>query len=412
MRSALTYASMVCVVLAACADRDAREPTGIPASADLRAAHGGKQPLYKVEHLGSLGGTSSRGNGINSRGWVAGYSNLAGNEIRRAALWKHGSVDELGTLGGPHSNVPGAGINNRGMVVGIAETDEPDPLGQAWSCTAFFFPLNPTGKICHGFFWERGTMKKLPTLGGYNGFAQAINNRGQVVGWAETGDADSTCSDVRTLGFKAVLWEPKRDRFKPLEPLRDHSASAATAINEWGQVVGISGDCDQAVGRFTARNVVLWDRDKVIDLGGLGGVSWNTPWDINEWGEVVGFGNPPGDDDGGFNGQAFYWNRFKGMHNLGALADNTNAQAQSINNRGQVVGVSFGGTGGQRAFYWERGDEELTDLNSLVVSSYTGVLIDAREILDNGKITGSALDANGEVVAFVATPVGRGRFHK
>ena len=46
-------------------------------------------PQYNVSSLASLGGTVSRGNSINNRGWVAGYSNLAGDLARHAALWRN-----------------------------------------------------------------------------------------------------------------------------------------------------------------------------------------------------------------------------------------------------------------------------------------------------------------------------------
>src|SRR5207237_3918435 len=36
------------------------------------------QEHYSITDLPSLGGTISRGNSINNRGWAAGYSNLAG----------------------------------------------------------------------------------------------------------------------------------------------------------------------------------------------------------------------------------------------------------------------------------------------------------------------------------------------
>jgi len=48
---------------------------------------------------------NNRGNSINNRSWVAGYSNLAGNQSRHAALWRDGALTDLGTLGGPNSAV-------------------------------------------------------------------------------------------------------------------------------------------------------------------------------------------------------------------------------------------------------------------------------------------------------------------
>jgi uncharacterized membrane protein len=115
-------------------------------------------------------------------------------------------------------------------------------------------------------------MKPLPTLGGDNGFATGANNRRQVVGWAETDVVDDTCEEnVQVLQFRAALWDLWRDETHELPPLGTDSSGAATAINDRGQVVGISGDCDQAVGRFTARSAVIWENGvprKLDDLGG------------------------------------------------------------------------------------------------------------------------------------------------
>jgi hypothetical protein len=50
----------------------------------------------------------------------------------------------------------------------------------------------------------------------------------------------------------------------------------------------------------------------------------------------------------------------------------------------------------------------MTDLNSLVEPGFSGVLRDARDINEQGQITGSAFDpSTGETRPFVATPVGR-----
>ncbi|MFP5287305.1 MAG: hypothetical protein ACLGI9_16315 [Thermoanaerobaculia bacterium] len=75
---------------------------------------------YQVTNLPTLGGTVSRGNSINNRGWVAGYSNLAGNPSRHATLWLDGTAVDLGTLGGPNSSVVWPAKNNRGLIVGIS----------------------------------------------------------------------------------------------------------------------------------------------------------------------------------------------------------------------------------------------------------------------------------------------------
>jgi len=156
-------------------------------------------------------------------------------------------------------------------------------------------------------------------LGGHHGFAAGVNNRGQIVGWAETLVEDETCDEQssQVLQFRAVLWEPKsgnsgRIKTTELRPLGDDATSAATAINDDGLAVGISGRCDQAVGRFSAQHAVLWGKNgNPIEIPNLGGTSWHTPMDINRQGDVVGFSNPdePGDETGEFISRAFLWIR-------------------------------------------------------------------------------------------------------
>src|SRR5262249_8657805 len=88
---------------------------------DARGAEGGDPPQYQVVKLPSLGGTISRGNSVNDRGWVSGYSNLAGNQTRHATLWIDGEKTDLHTLGGPNSNVAWPVKNTSGRLSGISQ---------------------------------------------------------------------------------------------------------------------------------------------------------------------------------------------------------------------------------------------------------------------------------------------------
>ena len=105
-----------------------------------------------IKFTASLGGTLSRGMAINNQGLVAGWSNQSDGS-RRAVLWRNGSISALGTLGGPSSTVPWPGLNEAGLVVGISQTDEVDPLDEAWSCELGGFLLETTNLICRGFVW-------------------------------------------------------------------------------------------------------------------------------------------------------------------------------------------------------------------------------------------------------------------
>jgi len=360
---------------------------------------------YDVTQLPSLGGSSSAGFSINNRSWVAGRSNVPGNRIRHATLWRNGSLTDLGTLGSKERNsvVRWPVKNVRGLITGISQTDEPDPLGENWSCSAFFPAATGTGYRCLGFRWQNGVMTPLPTLGGTHGFAAGSNNSGRIVGWAENTVHDPACVPPQVLQFRPVAWGP-RDRMRELPLLPGDTSGAATAINDRGQIVGISGICDQAVGRFTARHAVLWDDGEVIDIGNLGGLAWHTPNAINRRGDIVGFSNFSKADGGDLRPHAFLWTESDGIDDLGTLPAplDDNSDAWGLNKRRQVVGSSCDVDGNCHAYLWQ--DGEMSDVNELVDSD--DVLIAAYDIDDRGRITGQAFDDEaGAFVAFVATPI-------
>ena len=371
-------------------------------SFDPRVSRGALEsgPRYTVSYLPTLNGSRNRPSGISNSGWIAGFVNRPGNATRVAAVWRKNVLDTLGTLGGPNSIVQWPGISNNGLVAGIAETNDPDLLNEQWSCTAFLPSV--TGKICLGFFWDGSVMTPLTPLGGYQSFASGVNNAGQVVGWAETAVHDPTCNAPQVLQFRAVLWDPKKGTKRELPPLPMDSTSAATAINDAGQVVGISGDCDIAVGQLSARHSVLWENDTVIDIGDLGGDAWHTPMDINNEGAVVGFSNPLGVIGIDFAPHAFLWTRAGGVKDLGTLPGDASSQAVGINSSGQIVGVSSGAI--NRAFLYENG--VMRNLNDLVGPDFPDLLIVAQHINDAGVIVGRAVRRGStQQVPFVATPI-------
>src|SRR6266496_3390834 len=251
---------------------------------------------YQVSNLATLGGTSSGGNSINNQTWVAGYSRLAGNQSRHATLWRNGSLLDLGTLGGPNSSVTWNVKDTGGVIVGISQTATPEPLGEYWSSAAFYGPPYNIGFINLGFVWEQNQVRGLPTFpGGNNGFATGANNLRQVIGWAENGVHDGACVSPQVLQFRPAMWTlGPPDQIQDLPLIPGDTSGAATAINDNGQIVGISGICDQAVGRHTARHAVLWENGGVTDLGNLGAQWWNTPTAINQRGDVVGFDGDQG----------------------------------------------------------------------------------------------------------------------
>ena len=358
---------------------------------------------YNVVTLDGLGGGAGA-NSINNRAQVVGTANKEGNQVSRAALWTDGPIPlDLGALGGPNANSATAWPvkSNNGLIVGISDTDDDNPLGEAFSCYPFFATGDPTRKICKGFRWERGIMRPLPPFpGGYNSYATGANNRGQIVGWAENGVHDSSCNSAfQVLQFRAVIWEPNGEMTELL-PLPGDSTSAATAINNKGQVVGISGACGVAVGDVSAAHAVIWENGVPTRIADLGGHTWNTPTAINNDGVVVGFSLPAAQEGTRFY-RAFVWTKEGGTRMLDQIAGDVRSGAFGINDDGQIVGFSRTAGAVLRAVIWENANATIKNLNDYTSPGSPYLLI-AGDINNSGRIAGTT----GNSLGFLATPNG------
>jgi probable HAF family extracellular repeat protein len=374
--------------------------------------YGGNVPQDPAKYfliiLSSLNGTQSSGISINNVGVVGGWSDFP-DTSRRAILWQNQVLNNLGTLpGGPNSTIAWPVKNNKGLVAGLSETDLIDPYLENWSCSAFFNDI--THHQCLGFKWKNGVMTPLPTLGGGNGYAAGVNNRDQIVGWAENQTLDSSCSLPQRLQFRAVIWGPKDGQIQQLLPYATDPTSAATAINDDGQVVGISGLCNNSVGRLSAIHALTWQNvNDPILLDDLGVGAWNTPTSINQKGNIVGFLNQPGATVTGLRPRGALWTKNAvsnpktyDLHPLPFLTGDIRSFAWSINSSGDVVGQSYGGANGSHAVIWHNG--VAIDLNDLTPPGSL-LLVYANDINDSGQITGQAFDSDtGELLAFLAIP--------
>ena len=375
-----------------------------------RTAQTRARTQYQVSNLPGLGGTSNGGNSINDQTWVSGYARLL-DRNRHAALWRNGVLSDLGTLGGPNSSVTWNVKNTAGIIVGISQTADPQLLGESWSSAAFYSPPNNVGYINLGFVWQNNQLRGLPNFpGGNNGFATGANNLGQVVGWAENGVHDPNCCCTQVLQFRPAVWTlGPPDQIQDLPLISGDSSGAATAINDNGQVVGISGICDQAVGRHTAKHAVLWENGSVTDIyPDAPAPWWNTPTAINQRGDVVGFAGDPAFVEGDIL-HAFLWTREDGIRQLKPLQRrvpaHVDSEAYGINEARQIVGISCDADFVDcRAVVWNNGTVP-TDLNELK-GSYSAHLESAKDINNKGEITGRAVDpTTGVLTAYLAVPV-------
>jgi probable HAF family extracellular repeat protein len=352
---------------------------------------------YTITDLGTLdGGTFSQPFFIDRYGLVSGSASLP-DGTQNAVLWLNGQMKDIGApgLGGPNSI---AFVDNESSrAVGEAETSTSDPNGEDFCGFG-------THLTCLPFLWQAGGMIQLPTLGGNNGVAKAISNRGEVAGFAENSTPDPGCPAPQVLHFKPVVWE--KGLIHKLPTFGGDPDGVAQQINDNGEVVGGSGTCAAFNANFLYNLVpvhaLLWEKGKATDLGNLGGqtgqAGGNIAYGINNQGQVVGNSDLPGDT----TFDAFLWTKRTGMQDLGTLSGDVASVSLSINDAGSVVGASLDANFDPRAFLWEKG--VMTDLNTLIAGDSPLYLLTGCSINSRGEITGLGLTSTGETHTYLARP--------
>ncbi len=357
------------------------------------------QSHYQVTDLGSLRNDAySMVMSVNNQGWTEimagnigglGPNNLFGTlENGRAVLEIYGVLLDLGTLGGPNSWMNWGQINDFGQIVGYSETSVPDPNGE--DICGF-----GTHLTCLPFIWQF-RMSALPTLGGNNGEASAINDGGQIVGMAENGQVDSTCAPGTTNNRieLPVLWENGKAHALPTLP--GDPDGFAFWLNDRGQVVGDSGTCGGAT-----IHAVSWTNGIASQLPDLG--TGAIAEGINDQDQIVG---TVGSADGTTQYGSVWQNGV--LTNLGLLPGDFGGSAFGNNSRGQVVGGNWDSNFyWNHAFLWQNG--VMTDLNTLFPANANLYATFAAKINESGQIGGQATVLSGpdagQVHAFIATPV-------
>ena len=358
---------------------------------DPRTAETQTTPTYyKVEDLGTLGGSHSWPSAINDSGEVVGSSYLAGDQNHHAFLYKDGKMTDLGTLGGTSSVAKG--INKSGQVVGYSDTESGE-----W----------------HSFLYDESANPKMQDLNDLipadlgwtiNG-ATAINSDGKIAAYGDKyppygylyGWLSAFVLTPATTATPATYEVQDLGTLLEADPLYNAN-SYATGINDSGQVVGTARyACSQQSLTCENERAFLYDEgatQKMQDLGFLRAAG------INDSGQVVGSYFQWVSSTYSYTHALLYDDGT--MQNLGSLGGN-HSEAIGINDPGKVVGSSDTSDGERHAFLKERA-QPMIDLNTLIPADSGWTISSASAINNDGQIAATGYKDGVGQHALLLTP--------
>jgi probable HAF family extracellular repeat protein len=347
----------------------------------VRSVEAGQSSPYAVFDVGALEGhETSVAYAIAEDGRVAGTS-ADETQVSRAVLLD--ADGELRDLGADGERSFAWDVSADGTVVGIVRLAGPTPQEDG--------PMRAV-------VWTDGVPTELPTLGGDQAQALAINAAGVVVGAA-------TSEPGLDAPFTACRWAD--GEAEGLGTLGGYSV--ANDVGGQGWIVGGSGiEVDGKPGSVVApgARAVLWRDGELIDLGTLGG-DISQARALNEAGQIAGYSTTgPDQTFPGPGMHAFLWEDGT-LTDLGTLPGSETSLAFAINEAGQVVGTSLSpdapsyAPAGYTAVLWQ--DGEILNLNDLIPADSGWWLSTAYGINDAGQVVGSGY-LYGRLRGFVLTP--------
>ncbi|HMD17516.1 MAG TPA: hypothetical protein VKH18_12690 [Terriglobales bacterium] len=319
---------------------------------------------YQISDPGTFGGPGDylqlppapRAGVLNNRGTLVGAADTTTPDpycgfgppcyAGHAFQLQDGVTTDLGRLpGGFDSQVNW--ISESGAMTGPGDNGQPDPL-----------PPFPLPQI-HAILWDHGSMTDLGTLpGGYFSYSNGVNSRGEVVGAAQNTVPDP--NSMLWLGTQTRAFYWNGGTIQDIGTLPGGTDAQAALINERGQVAGWSytNSTPSAIcagfynyGFFLTTGSFIWDKENgVRDIGGLGGTC-TLAMDLNNQGQVVGLSAIPGD----VNLHPFDWEAGNGMTDLLAGSPGATAYWQvTINQNGVVASGEQDALGRWHSLLWRK----------------------------------------------------------
>jgi len=195
-----------------------------------------------------------------------------------------------------------------------------------------------------GTFGGPQSYQALGTLGAVGD----LNNQGAFGGSADTTAIDPICGNHPPDCYTSHAFVFQNGAKTDLGILPDGINSQVNWVSANGLITGLADNThtDPLLGTPFQLRGTFWGHDRVIiDIGALPGTYFAFPFAVNNRGEVVGQGLNTIPDaysiyGQGYQARAFYWKNGM-MQDLGTLGTGTDAVAGLINERGQVVGVSY-----------------------------------------------------------------------
>lgn len=308
------------------------------------AAHAAAPNRWTITDIGDLGNLGGYVTGLNNRGDVIGYSGVPAvhGEFHvqefHAFLWQNGSMRDLSTP--QFRSWHALAINDRGTVVlngggvvylwndgnyttlpfygDVSSINRSGHLaGMRWTGTryeAFLWhdgalfhlgnfggtmsgatALNDKGLVVghaetpvsgavHAFSWDNGILTDLGTLGGEDSVATSVNSHGTIVGYSQDPNGE----------FAAFIVEPRGGGMRRL--MNYGPSHFAASVNDRGAVVG-------TIGRFApnlaGHKSYLYDGGSLTileDIAEVRAAGWTQlmPVTINDRGWIAGYGFRPG----------------------------------------------------------------------------------------------------------------------